>query len=58
MRAVPLLAACASILQFTFAARGEDTVPRLTARQLVFSVENMDKTVDPRKDFHSYASGT
>ncbi len=58
MRAVPLLAACASILLFTSAARGEDAVPRLTARQLVFSVENMDKTVDPRKDFHSYASGT
>ncbi len=58
MKLFPFLAACAGIAVFMSAARGEEAVPPLTARELVFSVDNMDTTVDPRKDFHRYASGT
>ena len=34
----------------------QDVTP-LTAKELSFSVENMDTTADPRKDFYAYASG-
>jgi putative endopeptidase len=58
MKLLPLFATCAGLAILVSTAHSEDAVPPLTARELVFSVDNMDRTVDPRKDFHRYASGT
>ena len=58
MKLFPLFAACAGLATLVSAAHSEDAVPPLTASELVFSIDNMDMTVDPRKDFHRYAAGT
>jgi putative endopeptidase len=47
------LLAFASTVQFSAAQE----LPALTAKELAFSVENMDTSVDPRVDFYRYASG-
>lgn len=52
---VPLvsLLALASTVQLSAAQE----LPALTAKELAFSVENMDTGIDPRVDFYRYASG-
>ncbi|WP_108663808.1 M13 family metallopeptidase [Acuticoccus kandeliae] len=39
------------------AAPAQEALPPLTADNLVFSVENMDRSADPRQDFYRYAAG-